>query len=64
MTDWFTAYTADYTPADVADLGAALGDLVLKAARRPHFWTPSTPEELAEADKRVKACVAEMIGGK
>ena len=60
--DWFTAYTADYTPADAADLGAALGDLVLMYSRRPHFWTPSTPDELAEADKRVKACVAEMIG--
>ena len=27
----------------------------------PHFWTPSTPEELAEADKRVKALVAEIV---
>ena len=58
--DWFTTYTADYTPAEAHALMLALAAVMQP---RPHFWTPSTPEELAEADKRVKACVAEMIGG-
>ena len=63
MTNPLSEYTHNFTPAEARALAVAIGEAA-RAAMKPRWWTPSTPEELAAADARVKACVAEMIGGK